>query len=253
MTELVSVVVATYNRADALDAVLRALARQTDAHFEVIVADDGSDSATARVVESWSARMPGPLAHVWHEDRGFRLAEIRNRAILRSSGSICIFLDGDCIARPDFVTAHRALAEPGWFVAGNRVLLTREMTERVLQGALQPELWKAWPWLVARRRRQINRFAPLVCLPLGPLRKLRGRHWQGARGGNLAIRRSDLDRVDGFDAAFHGWGLEDSDIIVRLMHAGTRRKDGRFATGVLHLWHPDSDRSSLIENRRRLD
>jgi len=37
------------------------------------------------------------------------------------------------------------------------------------------------------------------------------------------------------------------------MHAGTRRKDGQFATGVLHLWHPDSDRSSLIENRRRLE
>jgi 23S rRNA A2030 N6-methylase RlmJ len=32
-----------------------------------------------------------------------------------------------------------------------------------------------------------------------------------------------------------------------------RRKDGRFATGVLHLWHPQQDRSRLLENDRRLD
>jgi hypothetical protein len=47
--------------------------------------------------------------------------------------------------------------------------------------------------------------------------------------------------------------LEDSDLLIRLMRAGVRRKDGNFATGVLHLWHPDSDRSSLPENQRRLD
>jgi glycosyltransferase involved in cell wall biosynthesis len=251
--DLVSVILATYNREDALDAVLRGLACQSDRHFEVIVADDGSGPATARVVETWAARMSAPLVHVWQEDRGFRLAEIRNRAILRSSGKTCIFLDGDCIPRPGFVAAHRRLAEPGWFVAGNRILLSRKFSEQVVGEELRPELWGLSKWLAAGLRGEINRFAPLLSLPLGPLRKLRGRQWQGARGGNLAIRRGDLLRVDGFDAAFHGWGLEDSDIIVRLMHAGTRRKDGQFATGVLHLWHPDSDRSSLIENRRRLE
>ena len=76
--------------------------------------------------------------------------------------------------------------------------------------------------------------------------------WEGARSCNLAVWRSDLDRVDGFDASFSGWGREDSDLLVRLLHAGVRRKDGRFATGVLHLWHPDADRSGLLENERRL-
>jgi hypothetical protein len=32
-----------------------------------------------------------------------------------------------------------------------------------------------------------------------------------------------------------------------------RRKDGRFATGVLHLWHRQNDRSQLPANRTRLD
>ena len=75
---------------------------------------------------------------------------------------------------------------------------------------------------------------------------------EGARSCNLAVWRADLDRVDGFDASFSGWGKEDSDLLVRLLHAGVRRKDGAFATGVLHLWHPDADRSRLADNERRL-
>lgn len=76
--------------------------------------------------------------------------------------------------------------------------------------------------------------------------------WRGARSCNLAIWRSDLVRVDGFDADYSGWGKEDSDIIARLLHAGVRRKDGLFATGVIHLWHAEADRSRLTENERRL-
>ena len=76
--------------------------------------------------------------------------------------------------------------------------------------------------------------------------------WRGARSCNLAIWRADLDRVDGFDGDYSGWGKEDSDIIVRLLHAGVRRKDGVFATGVLHLWHAEADRDRLAENERKL-
>jgi hypothetical protein len=89
-------------------------------------------------------------------------------------------------------------------------------------------------------------------LPLGPLRRLRRNAWQGARSCNLAVWRADLDRVDGFDADYRGWGKEDSDIIVRLLRAGVRRKDGVFATGVLHLWHQWEDRSRLAENEGKL-
>ena len=99
----------------------------------------------------------------------------------------------------------------------------------------------------------VNRLMPTLNLPLGPLRKLQRGRWEGAQTCNLAVARSDLDRIDGFDCAYTGWGLEDSDLVVRLLHAGVQRKDGRFATGVLHLWHPQNDRSQLPANRTRLD
>ena len=253
MSELVSVIVTTYNREDALGAVLRSLARQSDRQFEVAIADDGSGPATRTFVEAQAARYPAMLRHVWHEDRGFRAGEIRNRGILASRGSYCVFLDGDCIARSDFIAVHRRLAERGWFVAGNRALLSRELTHQVLDQAAEPEHWSLPHWFALRRRQQINRLAPLLPLPLGPLRRLRTRAWRGARSCNLAVWRSDLDRVDGFDASYSGWGLEDSDLMIRLLHAGVRRKDGNFTTGVLHLWHQEADRAALPENQRRLD
>jgi glycosyltransferase involved in cell wall biosynthesis len=253
MAELISVIVTTYNREDALGAVLRALDRQTDKDFEVIIADDGSGPATAQTVEEWKKKAGFALVHIWHEDRGFRAAEMRNRAILASRGSYCIFLDGDCVPRPDFVGTHRELAERGSFVTGNRILLSQSLTAAVLRTRLEPELWSLGTWIKQRLRGGINRLLPLFSLPLGSLRKLRSGAWRGARSCNLAIWRSDLERVDGFDATFSGWGREDSDIFVRLLRAGVRRKDGIFATGVLHLWHPEADRSKLRENERQLD
>ncbi len=264
MDDLISVIVSTYNRADALDAVLRALSRQSDRRFEIVVADDGSGAATQQVVSDWVARATVPVKHVWHEDRGFRLAEIRNLGIRASAGRYIIFLDGDCIPRRDFVAAHRRLAEPGWFVTGNRILMSQGLTARVLEKGsdsssdpgnelhLEPELWGLAKHLSLRRRGDLNRLAPLLSLPLGGLRKRRARKWKGASGSNMAFWREDLDAVDGFDAAFKGWGREDSDIFIRLIRAGVRRKDGRFATGVLHLWHREADRSGLGVNERQL-
>jgi glycosyltransferase involved in cell wall biosynthesis len=252
VAELISVVVTTYNREDALDVVLRSLAGQIDRDFEVIVADDGSGSGTAGLVDSWRPKFGRRLERVWHADRGFRAAEIRNRAILAARGAYCIFLDGDCIVRPDFVETHRRLAEPGSFVTGNRVLLSPELTMAVLREKQTPQTWSAARWLTERWRGGVNRLSALLHLPLGFLRRIRRRAWKGARSCNLAIWRSDLDRVDGFDADYTGWGKEDSDIIVRLLRARVDRKDGTFATGVIHLWHPEADRSQLVENEGKL-
>jgi glycosyltransferase involved in cell wall biosynthesis len=250
---LISVIVTTYNREDALDAALRALSRQSDKNFEIVVADDGSRADTADLVENWTSRLSMPLKYVRHEHRGFRGGEIRNRGIRVSAGALCIFLDGDCLPRADFVAMHRRLYEPGWFVAGNRILLSRKLTEAVLTQGLAAETWSFAALMRGRLSGGVNRLMPAVRLPLGPLRKLYGRDWEGAKTCNLSVARGDLDRVDGFDSAYAGWGLEDSDLVVRLLHAGVRRKDGRFATGVLHLWHPHNDRSQLAANWKRLD
>jgi len=248
-----AVVVTTYNRPDALGAALEGYFEQDDRDFELIVADDGSTDDTRRLVEDYARQAPFPMAHVWQEDRGFRAAAIRNRAIAGTRADYVVFSDGDCIPAPWFVAAHRRLAEPGWFISANRVLLSEAFTRRVLAEKLAIQRW-GWPqWIGAWRRREVNRLFPLLSLPLGPLRKLGAARWEGAKTCNLSAWRQDLLRVNGLDESYSGWGLEDSDLVVRLIRAGVRHMSARFAAPVLHLWHRENDRSALPENQRRLD
>jgi glycosyltransferase involved in cell wall biosynthesis len=249
---LISVVVTTYNRPDALRAVLAGLAAQTDRGFEALVADDGSRDDTRQLVERIATGFPVSLLHVWQEDVGFRAGAARNRAAARAGGEYLVFLDGDCIPRPDFIAQHRALAEPGWMVAGNRILLSEAFTRRVLAEQLPVESWTTSQWRAARDRGDINRTLPLATLALGPLRRLAARRWQRVRTCNLGVWSGDFRRVNGFDESFAGWGFEDSDLAVRLLNAGVRRKEGAFATGVLHLWHRENDRRHEGANWERL-
>jgi glycosyltransferase involved in cell wall biosynthesis len=76
-----AVIVTTYNRPDALAAVLDGYLAQNDRDFELIVADDGSTPETAAIVQRYASRAPFALRHVWQEDHGFRAAEARNRAL----------------------------------------------------------------------------------------------------------------------------------------------------------------------------
>ncbi|MDD2893365.1 MAG: glycosyltransferase [Halothiobacillaceae bacterium] len=246
----VSVIVTTYNRPDALDKVLAALAAQRLVAFEILVADDGSGEATRECVQRWQGRIG--VRHVWHADEGFRAAAIRNRAAAQAQGEYLIFLDGDSIPWPDFVARHVALAEAGRFVSGNRLLLSQAMTRQVLDEADTPAQWPWWRWLGARWRGQVNRLLPMLRLPDGRWRERVQHEWRGARTCNLALWRADFVQVNGFDEAYAGWGHEDADLAMRLIRQGVLRKDGRYALPVLHLWHAESPREHEAANRERL-
>lgn len=247
-----TIILTTYNRPDALHAVLSSLANQHRIPDEVLVADDGSGPKTASCVQFWRERARFPVHHIWQPDCGFRAAAVRNRAIARSSADYVIFLDGDCLAFTDFVHRHLELAEPDWFLVGNRILLDPSLTRRILEGRDNPLQWSRWQWLRAQRRGETNRLAPLLRLSDGGWRKWRQQRWQGARTCNLGVWRKDLLAINGFDERYQGWGHEDADLIVRLLHLGCKRKDGQYAVPVVHLWHGEHDRSRERGNRARL-
>lgn len=252
MSALISVIVTTYNRPDALHAVLQGLLAQPDDHFEIVIADDGSRDDTAAIVQTHARQGRIGVQHVWQEDRGFRAGAARNRAVERAQGDYLIFLDGDCVPRQPWIARHRRLMEPGWMVAGNRALLSAAFTHDVLAKALPIHQWRYRKWWFAAQHGEINRLAPLSYLPLGPLRKLAARRWQRVRTCNLGLWRKDFYAVNGFDESFQGWGFEDSDLAIRLLNHGVRRKEGAWATGVLHLWHRENDRTQEGVNWERL-
>lgn len=248
-----SVIVTTYNRPDALAAVLDGYAAQSEQAFELLIADDGSTEETGRLVREFAARAPMPVRHVWQEDQGFRAAAIRNKAVAGCSADYLIFSDGDCIPSRTFVAQHRRLAEPGWFLSGNRVLLSEAFTRHALEQRLRLHSFTWGDWMRAWSRGEVNRIMPLVRIGDGAWRKRHAREWAGVKTCNLSLWRADLLAVNGLDERYSGWGLEDSDLAIRLLHAGIRHKNARFAAPVFHLWHRENDRSRLAENQRQLD
>lgn len=248
-----AVVLTTYNRPDALAAALMGYLAQSTQSFELVIADDGSTEATRRVVDDFRRRGAVAINHVWHDDLGFRAAAIRNRAIAATRADYVIFSDGDCVPARDFVARHQQLAERGWFVAGNRILLSAAFTQKVLAHAIPLHDASAAAWLMAWLKRDINRWLPLLRLGNGAWRKASPQRWEGVKTCNLAAWRDDLVRINGLDETYSGWGLEDSDLVIRLLHAGVKHKSARFAAPLFHLWHAENDRSRLAENQRRLD
>jgi glycosyltransferase involved in cell wall biosynthesis len=248
----ISLIITTYNRPDALAAVIEGCFTQTDRDFEIIIADDGSADATRACVAGLEARSPVPMRHVWQPDAGFRLAMARNRGIASAGGQYVIFLDGDCVPQASFIAQHRKLAWPGFMVTGSRVLLGEKFTQRVLAEKLPPQSLQSLSLAEKLRLRaagDINKLLQLL-VTLPDIGRERNRfNWRRIKGCNMGFWRSDLELVNGFDESFLGWGHEDSDIVVRLFNAGVMRKDGAFATEVFHLWHREAERDQASSNR----
>lgn len=249
-TPPVSVVITTYNRSDALLAVLQGLCLQTDPHFEVIVADDGSREEHQRAIQNSQQARALKAVHVWHPDVGFTASRVRNLGVAASVGDYLVFLDGDCVPEVDFIARHRQLAQAGHFVNGSRVLLSPDLTQQVIAGRERICGRSAWFWLRQRLQGHASKLSGLLRLPDGNYRTRRAFSWKGIRSCNMGIWRTDYVRVNGFDESFVGWGHEDADIVLRLHNSGVARKNGFCATEVFHLWHKEAARDQESQNAR---
>lgn len=248
----ISLVVTTYNWKEALGLCLDSIATQRLRPLEVIVADDGSRVDTGELVRERARDFPVPLFHVWQEDRGFRASRVRNLGVAASSGDYVVFIDGDMVLHPHFIEDHATLIRPGMFLQGGRLNASAAESARILAGGAP----RFVPWMP---------FAPGLRGELKPRHALRSsvlarRTLRSAHGGvvmscNLGAWRADLDRINGFDDAYEGWGREDDDLAQRLRHAGVEQRRLRYAGLAIHLWHATRKPEAVpggTPNERRL-
>ena len=234
----ISLLISTYERPDALAAVLRSVSRQSLAPDEVIVGDDGSGPETAAVLAA--AKGIPVLRHEWRAHDGFRLSRSRNIAIASAAGDYLVIIDDDILLHPDFIADHAAAAKPGFFVQGSRVILDEGISRRATEADA------FWPFLlsggVSNRKNLIRSLflSRLFGRPAAGIRKI--------RTCNFAVWRDDCVRVNGFNEDFVGWGREDSEFVTRLGNAGVRRRNLRFAALGCHLHHPLRSRDALEHN-----
>jgi GT2 family glycosyltransferase len=212
----VSVVVASYNGERTLKACLDSLERLNYPDYEVILVDDGSTDATARIVFTGingggeghpapGATYPmfsdksGALAHFPHlryvrHARNAGLSVARNTGIVAASGEIIAFTDSDCRVDEDWLY---------YLVNG---LLGREFAAMGGPNLLPPD-----DSAVA---------AAVMVSPGGPAHvMLNDRQAEHIPGCNMAFWREALEAIGGFDPIFTKAG-DDVDVCWRLEQAG---------------------------------
>jgi glycosyltransferase involved in cell wall biosynthesis len=213
----VSVVVATRDRADRLERLLRALAGQMlpAERFEVLVVDDGSTDHTPDVLAHAAAALPIEIRRIDGPD-GRGPAAARNRGWRAARGNLIAFTDDDCEPAPDWLQRglRASEASPGSIVQG-RTIPNPDELKRLGPFSRTKRIEEASPWFQ-------------TC--------------------NIFYPRPLLERLGGFDERFPGAAGEDADLGWRARELGAERSFEQHA--VVH--HAVEEVGPLGELRQAL-
>lgn len=182
----ISVILPTRNRVASLRNTLASIARQGangTFTYEVVVVDNGSTDDTARAVKELQRLFPVPLRYVL-EPRAGKSAAI-NAGIEQTHSAWIVIVDDDVIAEPVWLTGlWQCICEQRTDAIGGRVL----------------PLWVDGrpDWMTDKLMGQLG---TLGLLDFGPARlsmhpAARQYWWVGS---NIALRRTLLERIGGFD------------------------------------------------------
>ncbi len=244
-----SLIISTYNWPEALEICLKSALGQKLPPDEIIVADDGSGEATREMVRSFQKIATVPILHVWHEDDGFRLSHIRNKAIAAASGKYMIQVDGDILMHRHFVSDHVRFARQNSFVRASRIFMDEELSKDVLK----------------TKRININSFSkgtnnffsanriPLLWPFFETNYKNKGDERFEIHGCNMAFWKKDAIEVNGYNEDFVGWGSEDKEFVARLLNAGKKKRFLKVGGIAFHIFHPENSRTNMDKNKWILD
>ena len=194
----VSVVVVSRGRPALLARTLTGLSQVQYAAFEIIVVADREGIASAEALPFADA-----LKRVPFDDANISAA--RNVGISHAAGDVVAFIDDDAVPEPQWLHhliapfARAEVAAAGGFVRGRNGISFQ---------------WQA---------RGLDQFGATTPLEVDPeqatvLTPPKGRAIK-TEGTNMAVRRTVLRELGGFDAAFHYY-LDETDLNLRLAQSG---------------------------------
>ena len=226
-----SLIICTYNWPEALSLVLDSVITQTVMPEEIIIADDGSEKSTLRVIELFRKQLPVPVIHSWQEDFGCRIPHSRNRAIAKSNSEYIVDIAGDTILHPDFIKDHKKYAQRGVYIQGSRVLLQKFFTNIIFENSIfnHPRFFSNH----AKNKINMVRIPFLTYLAS----YLKSNNIKRVRGCNFSIYREDVIKVNGFNEDITSWGREDSEFVQRLINYGLFKKHLKFSGIQFHIFH----------------
>lgn len=235
-----SLIISTYNWSEALELVLESVFKQSVFPNEIIIADDGSTIETKNIITFYQTKFKIPLIHIHHEDNGFRLSEIRNKAIKKSTGDYIIQIDGDVILHKYFINDHLKIAKENFFVRGSRTKMNEDLAKKILKNKnIKISLFSKG----IKNRGNGIRFPFLTKILIykkeDKLKML---------GCNMAFWRKDVLRINGYDNNLQGWGYEDSELAARLINCNIKKRVMKNMGIVYHIFHKERVNDSVNSN-----
>jgi len=140
----ISIVVSCYNKSDTIGDCVTSLLRQETEGFEVIVVDDGSTDGSLQIVETLGS--PDTVRIISQEHTG--ISATKNRGVEASSGSILLFIDGDCVLEGRSLTElARSFTEEGVDCVGGEVRAANSfnLIAKAVE-YMQNEVERKWPF-----------------------------------------------------------------------------------------------------------
>ncbi|MCP4074647.1 MAG: glycosyltransferase [Gammaproteobacteria bacterium] len=232
-----SVIFTTYNHPKWLEKTLWGFSVQSYRDFEIIIADDGSNDETRKIIEKVKAGISIPVKHIWHPDEGFQKCKIMNKAISASEGEYLIFTDGDCIPHPDFVKNHVELSEPNCFLSGGYFKLPLDVSRQITQQDIEQHKATSPGWLLKQGVPFTLKISKLFSHPvwgriLDALTTTRAT-WNGH---SASTWKKHAVETNGFDERMQ-YGGQDREFGERLMNMGLKKKQVRYRCSCVHLDH----------------
>ncbi|MEO6538452.1 MAG: glycosyltransferase family 2 protein [Ferruginibacter sp.] len=239
-----SLLISTYNWPAALGLCLQSVLQQTVLPDEVIICDDGSGNDTKNLINAFTVKYPIPLTHVWQQDSGFQLAQIRNKGFAIASGDYLIQIDGDLILHKHFVRDHLNFKKHGFFCTGSRVLISPELTAKMFSlNSLEVNKHSA-----GNNNYFNGLHVPLLQNLFATRYKNTGKWKYYVKGCNMAFWKKDLLTVNGYNEDFTGWGKEDSELAIRLINNKVQKRFLKFGAICYHLYHAEVSREMEQKN-----
>jgi chondroitin synthase len=216
-----SVIVASYNQKDTITLNLLAWAQQTYPLnlIEVIVADDGSSDGTIELVRDLQTQLPYTLKLYAQEDKGFRLAKLRNEGVALSNGDVVLFVDADTIPSREYIWEHMKYYHVAVNVAvvGMRHRIEMNIDENMKLSKDKLDDLKKLPVIEEpNASKEVKKWRKEVLFNNLAFRK-QWNVWGGFHGTLTSCRRQDYIGVGGYDESFTVYGQEDSEMGYRLL------------------------------------
>lgn len=233
-----SLIITVYNRTNLLRKALLSILNQSVKPDELILSDDGSDEEIVKTIRDIVSRFTFPVKYVQQDHRDFRLAKCRNNGIRVASGNFLIFLDQDLIHTQNLIRTFIMNRKENRFLSGMPIWLDEESSLKLTEDKIKA---KNYLQLIDKnlikgigkqyRKDKIYYY----------LHKLNLTNQPRMRGGFCALNKEDLEKINGYDEKYIGWGNEDDDVARRLYQMGAEGYNPFRGEYTVHLFHPPAE------------